>query len=708
MASETLDIIIKGRNEAKQQLVGARDALGGIEKAAMGVMGALGLAFGGRELARAVGDLTMLGAQAQRLDRSFRQVAGSGADDMLERLRTASRGTITDMDLMLSANRAMMLGVTQSGDEMARLLELAAARGRAMGLSTQQAFDDIVTGLGRGSAQILDNLGIVIDSQAAYEAYARSIGKATDALTKQEQVQALTAQVVEQSQDLVAEASRQTASDAMEGIEQVRTAWENLKKEMGLTIAGGLVTPTGQNLIAEAADATAEYVRTQRTAKQIADEFGASLMKAYNAGRLSYWELQKITVQAGLLAVQMQYGAISATRYEVELARLSRQAGIFNEEAAEVEWQTMLASEAMAGLGDAAYGAAPGIEAATSALAGYLAMTRAMADPWSGQQVERFGPSYGGIAPWWRIEDPGDAIARTTREMEDAATAAGDYALGLMSTSEQVAELRRQQEEIGWKSAEWYRLQERIDDLLAPKTRGGGRSTAARAAEESARSIRSAIDAVFAPTQVTERDWWETNLGVYGDKPDEYLRRLRSAITDVNSEWKHLLGGREGDAARLFVAQQEELWRSGQWSQLGPGFDMGASKEAIVQGALAKMEAERARERMIADIMSDPRLGGFTVTERAQALGLPSEGASYAQALEVGITSVNVANSMTDAFTEHLRAESVRYRVLGVEIAGWVADGVEEGTVDMAARLARGLFPAMYDEMQRSGVVATP
>ena len=136
--------------------------------------------------------------------------------------------------------------MTQSGDEMASS-GAGFARGRAMGLSTQQAFDDIVTGLGRGSAQILDNLGIVIDSQAAYEAYARSIGKATDALTKQEQVQALMAQVVEQSQDLVAEASRQTASDAMEVIEQVRTAWENLKKEMGLTIAVGS-TPTGGTL----------------------------------------------------------------------------------------------------------------------------------------------------------------------------------------------------------------------------------------------------------------------------------------------------------------------------------------------------------------------------------------------------------------------------------------------------------------------------
>lgn len=69
---------------------------------------------------------------------------------------------------------------------------------------------------------------------------------------------------------------------------------------------------------------------------------------------------------------------------------------------------------------------------------------------------------------------------------------------------------------------------------------------------------------------------------------------------------------------------------------------------------------------------------------------------------------MNVASSMTDTFNEQLRAESVRYRIMGTEMAGWLADGVEDGTVQLAGRLARGLFPALYDEMQRSGVVRIP
>ena len=41
---------------------------------------------------------------------------------------------ISDADLILSANKAMLLGVADSADEMASLLEMARARGQAMGL----------------------------------------------------------------------------------------------------------------------------------------------------------------------------------------------------------------------------------------------------------------------------------------------------------------------------------------------------------------------------------------------------------------------------------------------------------------------------------------------------------------------------------------------------------------------------------------------
>ena len=101
------------------------------------------------------------GAQLERLRASSDALAthyGANMTDMVSTLRTASQGTIADTDLMLSANKAMMLGVTANSDQMANLLQIAALRGRAMGEDVTKAFNDIVVGIGRMSPRILENL----------------------------------------------------------------------------------------------------------------------------------------------------------------------------------------------------------------------------------------------------------------------------------------------------------------------------------------------------------------------------------------------------------------------------------------------------------------------------------------------------------------------------------------------------------------------
>src|SRR5690606_28650510 len=105
------------------------------------------------------------------------QQAGTSGAQMLSALQQASQGAISNRDLMLAANRAMLLGVASSSSDMARLLEVASVRAKAMGLSMAQAFDNIVTGIGRQSPLILDNLGITVDAARANETYAQSIGK---------------------------------------------------------------------------------------------------------------------------------------------------------------------------------------------------------------------------------------------------------------------------------------------------------------------------------------------------------------------------------------------------------------------------------------------------------------------------------------------------------------------------------------------------
>lgn len=110
-------------------------------------------------------DIAFQGAKLQEAKASFDDYArsiGRNSEDILNKLRKASGGTISDMGLITTASKAMSLGVTTDSGKMANLLEIARNKARLFGIDTSQAFEDIVTGLGRNSPLILDNLGIKI------------------------------------------------------------------------------------------------------------------------------------------------------------------------------------------------------------------------------------------------------------------------------------------------------------------------------------------------------------------------------------------------------------------------------------------------------------------------------------------------------------------------------------------------------------------
>ena len=111
--------------------------------------------------------------------------------DMLNSLKTASKWAVSEYDLMLSANRALKLWVTKNTDDMTDLMKIARLYGQQMWQDVTQSFNDIVTWLWRWSPMILDNLWIIIDSEKAYEDYAKQLWKTSKDLTKAEKTPAL-------------------------------------------------------------------------------------------------------------------------------------------------------------------------------------------------------------------------------------------------------------------------------------------------------------------------------------------------------------------------------------------------------------------------------------------------------------------------------------------------------------------------------------
>lgn len=162
---------------------------------------ALGAAFVG---------LGFRGAAIAGIEDSFDRLAaktGISADILLKNMHRASAGMIDDVTLMKGANEALT-GSTDDvaavfGEALPNFLEVARVRAAATGEDVTQLFDDIVRGTKRGSAAILDNLGIIVKSDDAYQRYADTLGRTVESLTEEEKKIAFIQEVVRQSGEQV-------------------------------------------------------------------------------------------------------------------------------------------------------------------------------------------------------------------------------------------------------------------------------------------------------------------------------------------------------------------------------------------------------------------------------------------------------------------------------------------------------------------------
>lgn len=169
---------------------------------------------------------------------AFNLMAGDASATILAQLRDVTRGTISNADLITAANKAMVMGIEQ--DTLPRLAEIATAAARVMGIDTSYALDSIVTGIVRNSPRWLDNLGIIVDTTEANEAYAASIGKSAAALTSEEQQMALTIAVMDKGQVIIDKAGTGTDSVATAAA-RASASIEKMNLAMGAAASGPMM-----------------------------------------------------------------------------------------------------------------------------------------------------------------------------------------------------------------------------------------------------------------------------------------------------------------------------------------------------------------------------------------------------------------------------------------------------------------------------------
>jgi hypothetical protein len=105
------------------------------------------------------------GAQISSLQSASKRLAtsyGLNMDAIVTAVKKASLNTVDDYTIMRSANAALTMGVTSDVSVLSNLMEIATERSRLFGLTTGEAFDRIVTGIGRQTPRTLYELGFSI------------------------------------------------------------------------------------------------------------------------------------------------------------------------------------------------------------------------------------------------------------------------------------------------------------------------------------------------------------------------------------------------------------------------------------------------------------------------------------------------------------------------------------------------------------------
>lgn len=178
-----------------------------------------------------------LAAKAQQEERAFANLAasyGRNASTMVADLKRASGETLSTVATIKSAGNAMMMGIKP--DEITKLMEIARATSRMTGQDITKAFSDIASGVAKGQKEILDNLGILVNANAAYKDYAASIGKSADELSDLDKKQAFVNATIKAGTDLIARMGEQQDTMA-DRIARYQAKLEDLKLLLGEGIA---------------------------------------------------------------------------------------------------------------------------------------------------------------------------------------------------------------------------------------------------------------------------------------------------------------------------------------------------------------------------------------------------------------------------------------------------------------------------------------
>lgn len=193
---------------------------------------------------RAVKEMVKFAGEIDNVQQAFNNLsasAGKNSEKLIEAMKKASKGTISEMEIMRASNLALQLMGTQVAEYLPKMAEIATATARAQGKEAATMLNDIVVAAGRQSVQILDNLGVSSVTAGQYmEEYAAKLGKTREQMTGAEKSAAFFYATMKAGEDVMRRTG--TATDTIgDKVQRLDASWANLGKNINTLVTPPLV-----------------------------------------------------------------------------------------------------------------------------------------------------------------------------------------------------------------------------------------------------------------------------------------------------------------------------------------------------------------------------------------------------------------------------------------------------------------------------------
>lgn len=161
MADFNLKAIFEFVDRSASGVKSAERNVGGLEKIIDKATKAL-TALGVAGAAKAAYQLAELGAQSLRTKAAFEAISGGAGEAAarLDAMRDATRGALSEQQMMASANKLMQMGLADSAAELKQVTTMAVRLGTAMGRDAATSIEEFALLLANQSIPRLDTFGI--------------------------------------------------------------------------------------------------------------------------------------------------------------------------------------------------------------------------------------------------------------------------------------------------------------------------------------------------------------------------------------------------------------------------------------------------------------------------------------------------------------------------------------------------------------------